>query len=83
MTDQEKLEKLAEIQRAEAKKISDRKAAEIKAGFLNPFGEKTTYAEFLEQVGKKTVAEYCKDKLSNEELAWLEVELEHYNNLKK
>jgi hypothetical protein len=82
MTDVEKAEKLAEITKEAAKVIKDRKAAEIKAGFLNPFGEKTTYPEFLEDVKKSkvSVAEYCEGKISAEELAWLELELEHYNN---
>lgn len=84
MTDKEREEKQAEAIKAAAKVIAGRKAAEIKAGFLNPFGEKTTYDEFMSEVtkSKKSVAEYCKGKLSEEEMAWLTTELEHYNNLK-
>lgn len=86
MTEEERQKKQDEAIKAAAKVISDRKAEEIKAGFLNPFGEKTTYEEFLKQVEKSkvTVAEYCKGKISEEELIWLEKEIETYkNNIKK
>ena len=43
--------------------------------FLNPFVEGVTYADFLEALGKKTIAEYCKGKLTEEEISWLENEL--------
>ena len=43
--------------------------------FLNPFNEGVTYAEFKKALGKKTVAEYCKGKLTDEEISWLENEL--------
>ena len=43
--------------------------------FLNPFNEGVTYAEFKKALGKKTVAEYCKGKLTDEEISWLETEL--------
>lgn len=86
MTEQERAEKQAEAIKKAAKKVADRKAEEIKAGFLNPFGEKTTYAEFLVEVekSKKSVADYCKGKISADELSWLEKEIETYkNNIKK
>lgn len=86
MTEEERQKKQDEAIKAAAKVISDRKAEEIKAGFLNPFGEKTTYEEFLKQVekSKATVAEYCKGKIAEEELIWLEKEIETYkNNIKK
>jgi len=59
-----------------------RKEAEIKAGFLNPLGDRTTLEEFLEQVekSKKSVSEYCKDKLTKEEISALEVEINYYKN---
>lgn len=59
-----------------------RKESEIKAGFLNPLGDRTTLDEFLEQVekSKKSVAEYCKDKLTKEEISALEIEINHYKN---
>ena len=53
--------------------------AKDKIEFLNPFDEGVSYAEFLEQVGKKTIAEYCKDKLTDEQIAGLEIEVEHFN----
>ena len=43
--------------------------------FLNPFDAGVTYVEFKKALGKKTVAEYCKGKLSDEEISWLENEL--------
>ena len=57
--------------------IAERKKAEIKAGFLNPFGEKTSYAEFQEAVkaSKVSVAEYCKKHLTEDQIEWLEKEL--------
>ena len=57
--------------------IAERKVAEIKAGFLNPYGIETSYVEFLAAVktAKVTVEEYCKDKLTSDEIAWLLNEL--------
>lgn len=46
-----------------------------KVEFLNPFDAGVTYAEFKKALGKKTVAEYCKGKLTDEEISWLENEL--------
>ena len=43
--------------------------------FLNPFDAGVTYAEFKKALGKKSVAEYCKGKLSDEQIAFLETEL--------
>ena len=43
--------------------------------FLNPFDEGVTYVEFQKVLGKKSVAEYCKGKLTEEEIKWLENEL--------
>ena len=43
--------------------------------FLNPFNEGVTYAEFKKAVGKKSVAEYCKGKLTQDQIDWLENEL--------
>ena len=59
--------------------IAERKKAEIKAGFLNPFGEQTSYDEFQEALGKKSVAEYCKGKLEKEQIEFLEAELSIIN----
>lgn len=62
---------------AKKKEIKERKAKEIEAGFLNPLGEGTSYAEFLAEVekSKKSVAEYCKGKLDKVTLAWIEEEI--------
>lgn len=43
--------------------------------FLNPFDAGVTYVEFKKALGKKSVAEYCKGKLSDEQIAFLETEL--------
>ena len=51
----------------------EKEEKEIK--FLNPFEVGVTYAEFQEALGKKSVAEYCKGKLSDEQIAFLETEL--------
>ena len=72
-----------EIQKAEKviDPIAERKKAEIKAGFLNPFGEKTTYAEFQEAIktSKLSLEEYCKGKLEKEQIEFLEAELSIIN----
>lgn len=85
MTEAEKLEKQKEAINKAEKIIKDRKAAEIKEGFLNPLGDKTTYAEFIEEVekSKKSIADYCKNKLLSDEISWIEKEIENYNNNKK
>lgn len=43
--------------------------------FLNPFDAGVTYADFTKGLGKKSVADYCKGKLSDEQIAFLETEL--------
>jgi hypothetical protein len=50
-------------------------AEEKEVKFLNPFDEGVTYAEFQKALGKKSVSEYCKGKLSDEQIAFLETEL--------
>jgi len=47
--------------------------------FLNPFDFGVTYAEFQKALGKKSVAEYCKGKLTEEQVEWLEKELSIIN----
>jgi len=44
--------------------------------FLNPFDAGVTYIEFQKALGKKTVSEYCKGKLTKEQIEFLEKELE-------
>lgn len=74
MADEVKKEKVIDL-------IADRKKAEIKAGFLNPFGEKTTYAEFLDAVkdSKLSWEEYCEGKLSEDEIDFIKRELSIIN----
>ena len=43
--------------------------------FLNPFDAGVTYADFKKALGKKSVAEYCKGKLTQDQIDWLENEL--------
>ena len=50
-----------------------------KEKFLNPFEQGVTYAEFQEALGKKSVAEYCKRKLSPDQIDWIEKELSIIN----
>lgn len=78
MTDEQRQAAIEESNKAAAKVIKERKAAEIKAGFLNPFGEQTSYAEFLAEVekSKKSIADYCKGKITKDQLEWLEKEVE-------
>ena len=70
-------ELIAESNAAIAIEIEARKEAEVKAGFLNPYGEGTSYKEFLAAVktSKVSVKEYCKDKLTDEEIEFLLHEL--------
>jgi hypothetical protein len=62
---------------AKLEEIAARKEVEIKAGFLNPYGEGTSYKEFLAAVktSKANVKEYCKGKLTEDQLTFLEKEL--------
>ena len=43
--------------------------------FVNPFTDGVSYEMFLEAKGKKTVAEYCKDKLTDDEIRYIEEEI--------
>ena len=45
--------------------------------FLNPFKAGVSYKEFTDEVkkAKKSVSEYCKGKLTGEEIEWIEKEL--------
>lgn len=43
--------------------------------FLNPFDKGVSYEEFQKAMGKKSVAEYCKGKLTKDQIEWLEKEL--------
>jgi hypothetical protein len=48
-------------------------------GFINPFTEGVTYAEFIEALGKKSIEDYCKGKLSNDEIEYLKKEINLIN----
>ena len=48
--------------------------------FINPFDVGVSYAEFQKVLGKKSVADYCKGKLTNDQITWLEKELSILNN---
>ena len=48
--------------------------------FINPFDVGVTYDEFQKVLGKKSVADYCKGKLTNDQITWLEKELSILNN---
>ena len=62
---------------ARLEEIAARKEAELKAGFLNPYGVGTSYKEFKAAVktAKVSVEEYCKDKLTEQEIAYVVKEL--------
>ena len=45
------------------------------ASFLNPFDEGVSYADFKKALGKNSLAQYCKGKLTNDQINWLENEL--------
>lgn len=53
-----------------------------KSDFLNPFTAGVSYKEFLEAVGKQTIAEYCKGNLGQEQIDWLEKEISLIKNKK-
>lgn len=48
--------------------------------FVNPFVKGVSYADFLAAKGEKTTREYCEGQLTNEQIVWLEQELEHLKN---
>lgn len=48
--------------------------------FINPFQKGTSYADFLNALGEKSIAEYCGPYLTPAQISWLEREIEHYKN---
>jgi len=56
--------------------------AETKKSFLNPFETGVSYKDFLKEVkdSKKSIAEYCKGKLKDEEISWIEIEIANFEN---
>jgi len=56
---------------------------EVKPDFLNPFHQGVSYDQFLASIPKgKSVAQYCKNKLTPDEIAWIETELEFHKQNK-
>ena len=53
--------------------------------FKNPFEKGVTYLDFIEELekSKKTLSEYCKDKLTKDEIEYLKIEIEIFKNNKK
>jgi hypothetical protein len=60
-------------------KTEVKEVAEVKE-FVNPFNAGVSYKDFIEAMGDKTVVEYCGEHLGIEQIAWLEIELEHIKN---
>lgn len=46
--------------------------------FVNPFERGVNYEMFLDAVGSEKVEDYCKDKLTKEQIDWLIEDLKHY-----
>lgn len=65
---------------AEDKEPKAGEPKEPKAKFLNPFEAGVNYKQFLEALGKKSVADYCKDHLTTEQIEWLEKDLEIFKS---
>ena len=62
---------------------SKAKAAQPTGEFVNPYTEGVTYPDFLAAIPDGvTVRDYCGTNLTEEELVWLEIELDHFNNNK-
>lgn len=49
----------------------------------NPFDKGVTYKSFLEELGEKSVKEVLKDRCSDAQIKWIEIELEHYKQNNK
>jgi hypothetical protein len=47
--------------------------------FVNPFEVGVNYNDFLKAVGKKNISSYCKDKLTKEQIQWLENDIKLIN----
>lgn len=49
--------------------------------FINPFAAGVSYKSFLEAIPEGvSVEDYCKDKLTPEQIEWLVNDLKHYKN---
>jgi len=51
--------------------------------FVNPFDRGITYDVFLKAKGNKSIEDYCKDKLTNEQIEFLKTEIELITNKNK
>lgn len=51
---------------------------EVNKDFVNPFDKGVTYDIFLRAVGSKKVEDYCKGKLTQEQIEFLVNDLKHY-----
>lgn len=56
---------------------------EAKVIKTNPFDDGVTYEQVVKELGNKSVSTYYKDMLTNEQIEWLEVELNHFKNNQK
>ena len=52
--------------------MADFKKNKVTAKFLNPFDKGVTYDDFKKAIGNKSIADYCKGKLTKEQIQWLE-----------
>ena len=58
---------------------AEQEVQKTESKFLNPFEKGVSYEDFKKALGKKSVSEYCKGKLSNSEIEFLERELSILN----
>lgn len=66
----------------EVPEVPEEEAAEIDE--TNPFNKGVTYPMFLKAIGKKSVKEALSGKFSEDQITWIENEIQDYkNNLKK
>lgn len=70
---------------AAAKAKADKEAEPVfkKGEFVNPFIQGVTYDIFEKALGGKSVEDYCKSKLEDNEIAWISQEMKHFKNNKK
>lgn len=47
--------------------------------FVNPFNKGVTYEAFLKAKGNTKIADYCKDKLTQDQISWIEKEIKLIN----
>ena len=78
-----KATKAPEVKAPEVK-APEVKAVKVKDGFLNPFTEGVTYADFVTSIPNgKTVAEHLNGKFSEDEISWICEEVKHFEKSKK